>query len=118
MVARRTRGHRGGGDRAGHVRRQPLTEILNQAFIYQSEINEIIRIARQWPRIETGGDLYGTFTHGGALAIWLVSGPGPAAAHQETQFSQDVAFTTESQRLMMTRFALQYIGSWHSHHVM
>jgi hypothetical protein len=95
-----------------------VPEILNQAFVYQSEINEIIRIARQRPRIETGGDLYGTFTHGGALAIWLASGPGPAAAHHETQFSQDVAFTTESQRMMMMRFALQYIGSWHSHHVM
>jgi hypothetical protein len=95
-----------------------VTEIINQAFIYQSEIDEIIRIARQWPRIETGGDMYGTFTHGNAPAIWLVSGPGPAAAHHETQFSQDVAFTSESQRRLMTRFALQYIGSWHSHHVM
>jgi hypothetical protein len=86
--------------------------------IYESEVNAIIAEAQRFPSSETGGDLYGTFTHGYLPVIWLASGPGPKAKHLETHFEQDVAFISHWQQRLMKDFGLQYIGSWHSHHTL
>ena len=87
-------------------------------YIFESEILAIVGEAQRFPSSETGGDLFGTFTHGNMPVIWLASGPGPNAKHFSTHFEQDVSFTSEWQRRFMNEFGIQYVGSWHSHHTL
>ncbi len=84
--------------------------------IYESEYRAIVAEARHMARTETGGDLYGTFTHGSRPIIWLASGPGQNVRHEQAHFEQDTEFTTYWEARMTRDFGLQYIGSWHSHH--
>ena len=86
--------------------------------VFESEVHAIGGEALRHPRSETGGDLYGLFTHGGMPVVWLASGPGPNSSGHGTEFSQDPMFITHWQRVLNQRFAIQYIGSWHSHHVL
>lgn len=85
-------------------------------YIFNSEYQAIIAEAQHLPNKETGGDLYGTFTHGYKPIIWLASGPGPKARGSSCTFEQDFDFTTNWEHELMISFGIQYIGSWHSHH--
>lgn len=85
-------------------------------YVFQSEVQAMVGEAKRFPDIETGGDLYGTFTHGNMPVIWLASGPGPKAKHFPQNFEQDVRFIDHWQNQLLEEFGLQYIGSWHSHH--
>jgi hypothetical protein len=85
-------------------------------YIFQSEVQAMAGEAKRFPDIETGGDLYGTFTHGNMPVIWLASGPGPKAKHFPMNFEQDVRFINHWQSRLLEEFGLQYVGSWHSHH--
>lgn len=87
-------------------------------YIYESEARAISAEAESHPDRETGGDLYGTFTHADMPIIWLASGPGPGAQRAYAEFQQDAGFTTEWQRRLHNDFGVQYIGGWHSHHTM
>lgn len=87
-----------------------------QIYIYESEYWAIVAATSQFLNIETGGDLYGAFTHGGMPVVWLASGPGPGVRRSNTHFAQDTTFTTEWQKRLKNEFGIQYIGSWHSHH--
>lgn len=95
-----------------HLRRKPEFTIQ----IFDSEYDIIIREVRRFPDKETGGDLFGSFTHAGMPVIWLVSGPGPRAEHHNAEFVQDTEFMTSWQKRLKHEFGIQYIGSWHSHH--
>jgi len=48
--------------------------------------------------------------------VWLATGPGPRARRQHDEFEQDVAYRSNWQDFLTAKFAIQYIGSWHSHH--
>lgn len=84
--------------------------------IFESECAVISCEAAQWQTTETGGDVFGTFTHGGMPVIWLATGPGPRARREHAEFEQDIEFRTKLQDMLTHKFAIQFIGSWHSHH--
>jgi hypothetical protein len=84
--------------------------------IFDSELRLIAAEANKYPNAETGGDLYGLFTHGVVPVIWLASGPGPFSKRNGTQFEQDTEFMSRWQATLFDRFGIQYVGSWHSHH--
>jgi integrative and conjugative element protein (TIGR02256 family) len=87
----------------------------NEIHIYPSELQAILQELRRTPDFETGGNLYGTFTHGSNAVVWLASGPGPRAVHSRLSFRQDAEFVTHWERVLFDRFGLQYLGNWHSH---
>ena len=89
-----------------------------KVFIYESEFFAMAYEAKRTPTTEIGGDLYGTFTHGAMPVIWLASGPGPHCQLNQMDFQQDVEFTTWWAKFLMQNYAVQYIGSWHSHHML
>jgi hypothetical protein len=89
-----------------------------KVHVYSSEYQVIVNEAARFECCETGGDLFGTFTHGGVPVIWLASGPGPKARGSRVEFEQDPEFRTCWQRRLTREFAVQYIGSWHSHHTL
>lgn len=93
-----------------------MTNIQTTVYLYKSEFDMIVDATLKFPESETGGDLFGAFTHGGMPVIWLASGPGPHAQGDRTHFQQDTNFTSMWEQWLTRNFALQYIGSWHSHH--
>jgi len=93
-----------------------LYPIKSKAIIYKSELDYISRCVLDYPNIETGGDLFGFWTHSGYPVIQYVIGPGPNANHQSTFFNQDADYLSEVGNRLRETHALQHIGEWHSHH--
>jgi hypothetical protein len=93
-----------------------LYPIKSKAVIYQSELDYISRCVLDYPNIETGGDLFGFWTHSGYPVIQYVIGPGPKANHQYSFFNQDAEYLLEMGIQLRETHGLQHIGEWHSHH--
>lgn len=93
-----------------------LYPIKSKALIYTSELDYISRCVLDYPNIETGGDLFGFWTHSGYPVIQYVIGPGPNANHQTTFFNQDGNYLSEVGNKLRETHGLQHIGEWHSHH--
>lgn len=53
-------------------------------FIFQSELHKIAHRCASHPDRETGGSLFGYFTHSGMPVVFLATGPGPQARHAVT----------------------------------
>lgn len=98
------------------VDRFEVEESGSQVHIFESEVRVIAEEACRNPNRETGGCLFGSFTHGNAPVVWLASGPAPGAVLRQTHFEQDPAFMTHWQNKLFYQYGLQYVGGWHSHH--
>jgi len=66
--------------------------------------------------LETGGELYGLFSHAGRPVIMLATPPGPNAIHERAHFCQDIVYLKKYNAWLLKQFGIQYIGNWHSHH--
>lgn len=84
--------------------------------VFQSELERVGGWTSAHQRVETGGSLYGYWTHSGAPVVALATGPGAAARHEVAAFYQDVSFMTSTQSSVWEGYALQHMGEWHSHH--
>jgi hypothetical protein len=87
-----------------------------KALIYKSELEFIDRCIRDYPDIETGGDLFGFWTYSGYPVVQYVIGPGLNARRTTTFFQQDEAYLLKTGTILNKRHGLQHIGEWHSHH--
>lgn len=85
------------------------------AYIYASEVSFIAKCINDYPNIETGGQLFGSWTASGTPRISYVIGPGRNANHEGAFFNQDVEYL-ELIGAKLKEFGLQHIGEWHSHH--
>jgi hypothetical protein len=90
--------------------------VAHKALIYQGELEYMSRVTLDSLAIETGGDLFGFWTHSGAPVVQYVIGPGPRANRRVAFFNQDLEFLRESGRILRKWHGLQHIGQWHSHH--
>lgn len=88
----------------------------DKVFIYKSELEYISKCILDCPDIETGGNLFGFWTHSGNPIIQYVIGPGIKANHETTFFNQDNEHLLRIGKRLITEHALQHIGEWHSHH--
>lgn len=86
------------------------------AVIYRSELDYISRCILDHKRIETGGQLFGFWTRECVPVVLFVIGPGPKANHQMTFFNQDIDYLLKIGNELVSRYGLQHIGEWHSHH--
>lgn len=86
------------------------------AMIYQGELDFISQCILDYPNIETGGQLFGFWTAAGTPVVLYAIGPGPRANHQVAFFNQDIEYLTRIGSILTTKFGLQHIGEWHSHH--
>ena len=84
--------------------------------IFESELKVIAANAAEFGEIETGGDLYGLFSHAGRPVISLATPPGPNAIHETAHFQQDVEYTRNTSEHLRNKFAVQFLGNHHSHH--
>jgi hypothetical protein len=90
--------------------------IRSKALIYEGELNYLSRCVLDYPNIETGGDLFGFWTHSGFPVVQYVIGPGKDSNHAYAFFNQDEAYLQEMGDLLREQHGLQHIGEWHSHH--
>jgi hypothetical protein len=90
--------------------------IRSKALIYEGELNYLSRCVLDYPNIETGGDLFGFWTHSGFPVIQYIIGPGKQSNHAYAFFNQDEAYLNEMGELLRAHHGLQHIGEWHSHH--
>lgn len=87
-----------------------------KTLIYEKELEHLSGWAQEYPDLETGGDLFGFWTHSGSPIIQLVLGPGPKSRHNFTSFYQDRDFLINAGEIIRNAHGLQHIGEWHSHH--
>jgi hypothetical protein len=88
----------------------------DNALIYEGELEIMARFATDYPSIETGGDLFGFWTHTGSPVIEYVLGPGETAEHDDAAFYQESSFLKSSGAILHDLHGLQHVGTWHSHH--
>ena len=85
-------------------------------LVYQSELDYISRCIMDCPNIETGGQLFGFWTVTGIPVVLFAIGPGPKANHSHAFFNQDVDYLLKVGNHLISKYGLQHIGEWHSHH--
>lgn len=96
---------------------QEPTEVFGcKILVYENDLDLIAGWVLEQPNHETGGDLFGFWTHSGAPAVQLVLGPGPRACHNVAAFFQDADYLRHAGLHAQERHGLQHIGEWHSHH--
>ena len=86
------------------------------AIIYRSEMDFVSRCILDYPRIETGGQMFGYWTDDGTPVVLYTIGPGPHANHQPSFFNQDIRYLEEVGSILVRKYGLQHMGEWHSHH--
>ena len=82
----------------------------------QEEIGFISRYILDHKSIETGGQLFGYWTHDGNPVVLYVLGPGHKDGHYGTYFMQDLEYLKTRAAVLMSKYGLSHIGEWHSHH--
>ena len=88
----------------------------DKALIYADEAQRIARFVCEYPNIETGGDLFGYWTHSGAPMVSYAIGPGLGSRHYPTSFYQDAGWLHDLGVRLYDQHGLQHVGEWHSHH--
>lgn len=88
----------------------------SKALIYADEAQRIARFVCEYPSIETGGDLFGYWTHSGAPMVSYATGPGLGSHHYPTSFYQDADWLHDLGVHLYDQHGLQHVGEWHSHH--
>ena len=94
----------------------PIVRPSDVAIIYRSELDFISRCILDRTNIETGGQLFGFWTGNGVPVVLYAIGPGPNANHQVAFFNQDVNYLVTLGKKLISKYGLQHIGEWHSHH--
>ena len=84
--------------------------------IFESELRAIAAIAAERRGIETGGVLFGQFSHAARPSIWLALPPGRNAIHQASFFEEDIDHVKGIDRLLGEHYGIRSIGTHHSHH--
>ena len=84
--------------------------------IPQSELSFMAGDADVWGNCETGGALYGLFSHAGRAVIGLAIPSGPDASNERMHFAQNPDYLMEVNRRLQEKYGVQYVGNWHSHH--
>ncbi len=85
------------------------------ARIFRSELETMARHQASFAQLETGGELFGLWTHAGEPVIFVATGPGKNARHHGTSFYQDAEFL-EACHHEAHGHGLVHLGAWHSHH--
>ncbi|WP_406440443.1 hypothetical protein OHB00_33820 [Streptomyces sp. NBC_00631] len=84
--------------------------------IYESELDVIFDETQSHSDIETGGSLFGLFSHGGDPTVQLATRPTERAVRNLHSLELDPQVTFEMETLLWERFGTQCVGMWHSHH--
>ncbi len=90
----------------------------NRIYIFESEIEAMVGETHRFPNQETGGDLFGFWTHTLEPVVYLACGPGPGARRSSVRFHQDADYLGAMHAQAFDGFGAQHVGDWHSHHTL
>ena len=93
-------------------------DVRFKTVIHEGELDRVAAWVAEHPARETGGELFGFWTHSGAPVVQLAGGPGPNARHEPAAFYQDRGYLLAIGEALRQRHGLQHVGEWHSHHGM
>ena len=93
-------------------------DVRFKTVIHAGELDRIAAWVAGHRDRETGGELFGFWTHSGAPVIQFAGGPGPTARHEPAAFYQDRDYLRSIGGVLRDRHGMQHIGEWHSHHGM
>ena len=86
------------------------------AHVYEEDYRAIQMLVKQYPNIETGGDLFGLWKNENIVVIQHFIGPGKQCSRTTTSFHQDIDYLHKVGSLITTEEGLCNVGEWHSHH--
>jgi hypothetical protein len=69
-----------------------------------------------FPHLETGGDFFGFWSRSGWPIVQFALGPGPNVRRTGHSFYQDIEYLKHCGSLLNSKYGLEHIGAWHSHH--
>ena len=84
--------------------------------VYASELDVLVDEMHRHRYVETGGDLFGLWSHGDVPTIFLASRPGEGAVRERLSFQQDVRSHRATEQAVWHQFGIQCVGMCHSHH--
>ena len=84
--------------------------------IFESELEVIAANAAAFGERESGGELYGYYDRNGDPVVMLATSPGPNARHFRYHFRQDIDWFRQAYDFLSSRYSLEYLGRYHSHH--
>ena len=87
-----------------------------KVVIHRGELAQIRQWVNKYPRLETGGDLFGLWSKGNTAVVQLVLGPGRNSGHNSMSFFQDAEYLHKVGSHLTEQYGLCHIGEWHSHH--
>jgi hypothetical protein len=87
-----------------------------KAIIHKSELDFMSRCVMDFPDLETGGDFFGFWTKEGDPVIQFVIGPGLNTTRTQQSFYQDIDYLKRCGTFLNSKYGLEHIGGWHSHH--
>src|SRR6185295_3006833 len=98
--------------RNGVLEREPVNVGSgHKVLVYSAEADRIARYTLEYPDIETGGDLFGYWTHSGSPIVAYAIGPGRGSRHHVTSFYQDESYLHRVGTSLYDAHALQHIGA-------
>lgn len=93
-----------------------LRPITDRCSFYREDLMRLGEWVRASPDSETGGDLFGNWSHVGNPVVQGLIGSGPLARCGGTYYYQDASFLRAEASERARQHGLQHIGQWHSHH--
>jgi hypothetical protein len=84
--------------------------------IFESELEVITDEVYAYPDIETGGNLFGLFSHGRVPVIFLATRPAGQVRREVAALELDPQVQRLLEEHLWGRFGIQCVGMWHSHH--
>lgn len=92
--------------------------LLPYINVWESELQFMASLTTLWGNVETGGDVYGYFSHAGRLTVVFIIPPGKNAIHDYMHYRQDTDFLKKIDYYLRSKYSVYYIGSMHSHHIL
>jgi len=94
------------------------TYFYAKAITYQNILDLIASYTLDFPDTETGGDIFGFWTHTGCPIVQVITGPGENAHRSVVSFHQDINYLKSIHAVLHERHGMQHLGAWHSHHIL
>ena len=84
--------------------------------LFRDDYDRVANWVLSYPDRETGGQMFGLWTHERNPYINIIIGPGQNCSHGTHSFHQDIDYLKHVGTFLNTEFMMCHIGEWHSHH--
>jgi hypothetical protein len=85
-------------------------------LLFQDDYVRVKDWVLSYPDSETGGQMFGLWTHDRNPYVNVITGPGKNCRHGSHSFHQDIDYLKSVGTFLNTEFMMCHIGEWHSHH--